>query len=53
MSDEEEDEDINRVAKVWKVKDVQKAKIEKFSSKVQAILINPKWKVSKDYVPVD
>jgi hypothetical protein len=37
---------MKRLSKVLKVKEVQSIKFEKYAKRIQAILINPKWRVS-------
>eukprot|EP00347_Sterkiella_histriomuscorum_P002955 403366155 len=51
FGNEEDDEDMSRVSKVIKVKEVQSIRLTDYTDKdahVQAILINPKWKISQD-----
>ena len=50
-SEEEDLENINRLAKVKKVKEVQTLKLENYAKGVQAILINPRWQATENIIP--
>ena len=52
FGNEEDDEDMSKVSKVIKVKEVQSVRLTDYVDKdarVQAILINPKWKIDHSY----
>jgi hypothetical protein len=44
----EDDDDLGKVSKIVKVKEVQNIRLQDYCKECQAILINPKWRINQD-----